>query len=126
MVYELRNSSGGVVWTGNSAFSPKLFLPQGSATGASDNFTLSSVSPGTYSMYLIVRDPTNYKKPLPLAVNGRNSDGSYLLRSNITVGTGTANQSPTADAGSDKTIQLPTSNAALAGTGTDADGTGAS
>ncbi len=126
VVYELRNSSGGVVWTGNSAFSPKLFLPQGSATGASDNFTLSSVSPGTYSMYLIVRDPTNYKKPLPLAVNGRNSDGSYLLRSNITVGTGTANQSPTADAGSDKTIQLPTSNAALAGTGKDADGTVAS
>ncbi|HZK65776.1 MAG TPA: PKD domain-containing protein, partial [Puia sp.] len=92
----------------------------------SDNFTLSSVSPGTYSMYLIVRDPTNYKKPLPLAVNGRNSDGGYLLRSNVTVGTGTANQSPTADAGTDKTVQLPTSTAALAGTGKDADGTVAS
>ncbi|HVY74662.1 MAG TPA: PKD domain-containing protein, partial [Puia sp.] len=125
VVYELRDGSGKVVWTGNSAFAPKLFLP-GSASPASDNFTLGSVAAGTYSMYLIVRDPTAYKKPLPLAITGRNSDGSYLLRSNITVGAGNGNLAPTANAGADQTIQLPTAIATLTGKGTDADGTIAS
>ena len=126
VVYELRNSSGTVVWSGNSAFKPKLFLPQSTATPTSDNLNLTTVTPGTYSMYLIIRDPLNYKKPLPLAITGVNSDGSYLLRSNITVGTGTGNQSPTASAGANQTVQLPTSTASLAGTGTDPDGTIAS
>jgi len=39
---------------------------------------------------------------------------------------GTSNQAPVANAGSDKTIILPTNNATLSGTGTDADGTIAS
>jgi len=123
VVYELRKSDGTVVWTGNSAFQPSLFLPQPAATPQSDNFTLTSVTPGTYSMYLIVRDPVNYKTPLPLAITGRNTDGSYLLRSNITVGTGTGNLAPTASPGANQTIQLPTSSVTLAGTGSDPDGT---
>jgi hypothetical protein len=50
-----------------------------------------------------------------------------LLRSNVTVGTGgPVNQLPTANAGSDQTIQLPTATASLSGSGTDADGTIAS
>jgi len=125
VVYELRDAGGKVVWTGNSAFKPRYFLP-GGATPAADNFTLGTVAAGTYSMYLIIKDPANYKKPLPLAISGRNSDGSYLIRSNITVGTGTGNKAPTANAGNDQTIQLPTVITSLAGTGTDADGTIAS
>ena len=121
--FELRKSDGTVVWTGNSSFKPKLFLPQSSATAFSDNLTLASTVPaGTYSMYLIIRDPANYKNPLPLAITGRAADGSYLLRNNVTVGTGTGNQAPTANAGSNQTVTLPTSTASLAGTGTDADG----
>ena len=112
--YELRNSSGTAVWSGESSFSPRLFIPQSSATTVSDNFTLSSVASGTYSLYLIVRDPSGYNKPLPLAINGRNSDGSYLLRSNITVGSGSSS-SPVANAGSDQTITLPTSSTTLNG-----------
>ncbi len=127
VVYELRKSDGTVVWTGNSAFKPKFFLPQASPTAASDNFTLSSIPAGTYSMYLIVRDPVNYKAPLIININGRNADGSYLLRSNIVVGTGgPVNQPPKANAGVDQIIQLPTSTVSLAGSGTDADGTIAS
>ncbi|MDP4129607.1 MAG: PKD domain-containing protein, partial [Bacteroidota bacterium] len=122
VVYELRDASGKVVWTGNSAFVPRLFEP-GAATPASDNFTLGTVAAGTYNMYLIVKDPVGYKKPLPLAISGRNADGSYLLKSNITVGTGTGNQAPTVSAGSNQTIQLPATTAALTGTGKDADGT---
>jgi ribosomal protein L14 len=122
VVYELRDASGKVAWTGNSAFVPRLFEP-GAATPASDNFTLGTVTAGTYNMYLIVRDPVGYKKPLPLAVSGRNADGSYLLKSNITVGTGSGNQAPTANAGSNQTIQMPAATASLTGTGKDADGT---
>jgi hypothetical protein len=37
-------------------------------------------------MFLIVRDPQGYRQPLPLAISGRNADGSYLIRSNIIIG----------------------------------------
>ncbi|MEJ0083041.1 MAG: PKD domain-containing protein [Puia sp.] len=127
VTFELRNSSNAVVWSGTSSFNPRLFLPSGSPSAISDNFTLPSTVPqGTYSMYLIIRDPVGFRKPLPLGITGVNSDGSYLVRSNITVGTGTGNQSPVANAGSDQTITLPTATASLAGTGTDADGSIAS
>jgi hypothetical protein len=127
VTFELRNSSNAVVWTGTSSFNPRLFLPSGSPTAISDNFTLPSTVPqGTYGMYLIIRDPVGFRKPLPLGITGVNSDGSYLLRSNITVGTGTANQPPTANAGADQTITLPTASVSLAGTGTDAGGSIAS
>ncbi len=115
VVYELRNSSGGVVWTSNSSFKPKLFLPSGTPSVVSENFTLpATVSSGTYSLNLIIKDPNNYKKPLPLAITGRNADGSYLLRNNITVGPA-GNLPPTASAGPNQTITLPTSSITLAG-----------
>jgi hypothetical protein len=86
VTYELRKSDGTVAWTGTSAFTPRLFLPQSTATSQSDNFMLpASVPAGTYGLYLIVRDPAGYKKPLPLAITGRQADGSYLLRSGITL-----------------------------------------
>jgi hypothetical protein len=127
VTYELRTSTNAVVWSGTSSFNPKLFLPSGSPTANSDNFTLpSTVAAGTYSMYLIIRDPVKFRIPLPLGITGVNSDGSYLLRSNITVGAGSANQPPVANAGSDQTITLPTSSVSLAGSGTDAGGSIAS
>jgi hypothetical protein len=116
--FELRNSSGGVVWSGNSSFKVKLFQPSGSATTVSDNFTLSGVSTGTYNLYLIIRDPNGYKKPFPLAITGRNSDGSYLLRSSVTVGASSSQAlALTANAGSDQTIILPASTVTLSGSG---------
>ncbi len=127
VTFELRSSTNAVVWTGTSSFNPKLFLPSGTPKAISDNFTLpSTVAQGTYSMYLIIRDPVKFRKPMPLGITGVNSDGSYLLRSNITVGTGTGNPPPTANAGSDQTITLPTATASLTGSGTDAGGTIAS
>ncbi len=127
VTYELRSSTNAVVWTGTSSFNPRLFLPSGAPSAISDNFTLPSTVPqGTYSMYLIIRDPVGFRKPLPLGITGVNSDGSYLLRSNITVGTGTANQPPVANAGADQTITLPTSTVSLTGSGTDAGGSIAS
>ncbi len=76
--FELRTDKGMVAWTGTSSFNPKLFLP-GSIT-ITDGFNLpAKITPGIYSLYLIMRDPDGYRKPLPLAIAGRNPDGSYLV-----------------------------------------------
>ena len=67
-----------VVWSGASTFNVRQFLP-GTRT-VHDSFKIpSSVRPGVYSLFLIVKDPAGYRKPLPLAIRGRNADGSYSL-----------------------------------------------
>lgn len=126
VVYELQNqSTGAVVWTGNSSHQLKLWLPQSAATVVTDNFTLpASVPTGTYKLVLKIKDPLAYRDPMPLAIQGRQTDGGYLLKGNISVSpSGTpGNAAPTANAGSNVTITLPTSTTTLTGTGTDADG----
>lgn len=85
IIYELRNSSNIPVWTGTSIFKPYMFQPQLTATAIEDNFTLpASVPSGVYNLVMMVIDPSHYRKPLPLAIKGRNPDGSYLLR-NVSV-----------------------------------------
>ena len=87
VIFELRNASNEVVWSGKSVFKPRLFSPEKESTGINDKFILpAAVYPGIYSIYLIIRDPIAYRQPLPLAIAGRKADGSYLLKSNITVG----------------------------------------
>jgi Domain of unknown function (DUF4832) len=87
VIFELRNTKNEVVWSGTSAFKLKLFLPAKEASSSQDKFNLPvGLQPGPYNMYLIIRDPSGYRQPLPLAVQGRNADGSYLLRSNIVLG----------------------------------------
>jgi hypothetical protein len=129
VVYELKNSAGTAVWSGVSAFKIKMFLPEATARAHTDNLTLpGSVAAGTYTLTVKVRDADGFRSPMPLAITGRNSDGSYTLRS-ITVGTGTStpNQAPVANAGANQTITLPTSTATLNGSASsDPDGTIAS
>jgi hypothetical protein len=87
VIYELINAAGVVVWTGNSVFDPASRLPYDKLNSVTDHFLLpASVPKGNYSLYLIVRDPQGYRQPLPLAISGRNTDGSYLIRSNILIG----------------------------------------
>lgn len=129
IIYELKNSGGTTVWSGTSAFELRLFLPQTTATARTDNFTVpTSVPAGTYSLIMYVRDPVNYRQPLPLAITGRRSDGGYVIRSsvNVTTGSSSSNTPPVANAGTDRAVTLPTSTASLSGSGTDADGTIAS
>lgn len=71
---EVRNGTT-VVWSGATTFKPKLFLP-GSTTVST---TLGTTATGKYSLYVIVKDPTGYRKPLPLADKNRQSDGSYKV-----------------------------------------------
>jgi major membrane immunogen (membrane-anchored lipoprotein) len=129
IVFELKNSGGATVWSGTSALKLKLFLPQTNATPQTDNFTVpTSVPAGTYTLNLVVKDPTGFRQPLPLAITGRKADGSYTLRSvSVTPGNGQTNNPPTANAGANKTITLPVSSTTLSGSGsTDADGSIAS
>lgn len=112
VTYELRNASNTVVWTSTSAFTPKFFLPQATPTAASDNLTLGTVPTGTYSMYMLIKDPVNYRKPLQLNITGRNADGSYLLRSGISVIVGNPF---TVNAGSDQSLSVGTTSTTLSG-----------
>ena len=114
--YELRDGST-VVWSGKSSFTPKLFLP-GTQT-VTENFAVPVQ--GNYGLYVIVRDPTGYRKPLTLTNKNRASDGSYLLTYvNVSATTG---QSPVANAGANQTITLPANSVTLDGSNSkDGDG----
>ncbi len=83
VLYELRNSQNKVVWSGNSYFKPRLFLPSNTDSIVTDVFT--KLPSGIYQLVLQVKDPSGYKKPLPLAITGRAADGSYAIRT-VTVG----------------------------------------
>lgn len=109
---EIRSGTTTVVKTLTSSFNPRLYLPSGSDNVITDNFTLSGVAAGVYNVYLVVRDPNGFKQPLPLAITGRQADGSYLLRSSMTVGSASG---PVANAGNTQTITLPTSSVTLDG-----------
>ncbi|HEY2349514.1 MAG TPA: DUF4832 domain-containing protein, partial [Puia sp.] len=87
VIYELRNAAGAVIWSGTSASDPRNFLPNEKVKSIIDHFELPPTVPkGSCSLYLIVRDPQGYRQPLPLAISGRNADGTYLVRSNIQIG----------------------------------------
>ena len=87
VIFELRNSAGVVIWSGRSVFDPATILPSDKANSITDHFNLpSSLPKGNFGLYLIVRDPQGYRQPLPLAISGRNTDGSYLIRNNILIG----------------------------------------
>jgi hypothetical protein len=80
--YELRNSNGVSVWSGTSSKTLRLYLPETTDHSVTDSFSVpTSVAPGSYTLNLIIKDPLAYRKPLPLANQGRASDGSYLLGS---------------------------------------------
>lgn len=74
-VLELKNGST-VIWSGNSSFKAKLFLP--GSTTVTDVFP--NIPGGNYSLTVKLVDPTGYRDPLVLANRGRNADGSYTLK----------------------------------------------
>lgn len=110
---ELRNGTT-VTQSWISGFQPQFFAPTTTAVTTTDNFLLNSTVPaGTYNVYLILRDPVGYRKPMPLGQTLQLADGAYLLRS-ITVSS-SAPLPPIANAGPDQTIQLPVNNVTLDG-----------
>lgn len=89
VVFELKDSSNAIVWSDSSKFTPGytksgLFLPSSAATIVKDNFVLpAAVKAGKYNLDLKIKDPSGYRAPLPLAITGRNEDGSYTLKNVI-------------------------------------------
>lgn len=71
---EVRNGST-VVWKGMTSFKPKLFQPGTTSVTT----TLGTIPSGSYSLYVTVKDPSGYRKPLPLANKNRQTDGSYKV-----------------------------------------------
>lgn len=74
-MYELKSGST-VVWTGNSSFKAKLFLP-GTVT-VTDQFP--NIPAGNYTLTVKLVDPAGYRQPLVLSNRGRQTDGSYILK----------------------------------------------
>lgn len=99
-----------------STWNMKMFLP-GNQT-IIDNHIMPATVSGIYNVQISVNDPTAYKPRMPLQINTRQADGSYLLRSAIGVATQGSNppppppppppnQPPVVFAGSDQTDSLP-------------------
>ncbi len=124
-IISLRSQAGTVVWSDTSSFQPYLFLPGN--LSVTDNFVLPSNAPaGVYNLFVRLVDVKGYREALPLAIQGRTSDGSYLLAGNIQVASGGSNQSPVvavSQINETNTIQLPTSTITLVSSATDPDGT---
>src|SRR6185312_3188614 len=68
-----------VIWSQKSAFNPRYFLP------GTQSIT-DQLPAGQGDLYLIIRDPAGYKKPLPLSITGRQADGSYLIKAGVNIG----------------------------------------
>lgn len=117
----LKNTSGAVAATATSTFKPRRFLPSTSTTSVTDNFNVS-VPQGNYTLNVRVIDPKGYRKPMPLFINGVQSDGTYNL-GNVAIGVTVPNQPPTVNAGPDRSTTLPTNTLSLTGTASDSDGT---
>lgn len=132
VVIQLRNASNTTVYSKTSAFNPRLFLPAGSDSVVSDNLTISSGLPtGNYSIVVTIQDATGYRIPLPLGINGRQTDGSYIMKNVVLLASGGSNLAPIASAGPNQTKFVAnsgsTTTANLDGTASsDADGTVAS
>jgi hypothetical protein len=80
IVFELKNENNVTVWTGMSKFKLKRFLPSGEVTSIDDTFLLpANIVVGRYKLNMTIKDPSGYRAPLPLAITGRNADGSYTI-----------------------------------------------
>jgi hypothetical protein len=80
IIFELKDNSNNTVWSGQSKFRLKLFLPDDESTGVTDEFKLpANIAAGNYHFELIIKDPGGYRFPFPLAIKGRTPAGAYFL-----------------------------------------------
>jgi len=117
----LKSASGEIVYSKKSSHEVKFFLPTTTAVAVTDTLNFS-LPQGTYTLAVIITDPTGYRQPMPLFNEDRQSDGSYTIGT-IAITNTVPNQPPTANAGPNQDIQLPDNSVALTGAGADGDGT---
>lgn len=92
VLLQLRNSSGTIAWQQPSSLDLQTLLPTTDASGKdtpvsiTDTFTLpKTLVSGSYTVAVQIIDPDHYYRPLQLAIQGKQADGSYYLGS-ITIG----------------------------------------
>lgn len=78
MIYEMKDSSGKVVWSANSAWKPLLKQPGSYAV--SDRYKITTVPTGSYSLSVVIKD--NYRA-LPLFNDRQSTDGVIVLATGI-------------------------------------------
>ncbi len=85
IMLQLRSGSGAVVWQGKSQLDLQTLLPTNTSgtdtpRTATDAFHLPKAVPnGSYKVAIQIVDPDHYYAPLNLAIQGRQTDGSYIL-----------------------------------------------
>lgn len=86
VMIQLRDPTGHIVWQEVSKTNLQTLLPTSDANGRdtpvtiTDQFTLpANLSKGSYTLSVQVIDPTGYYRPLKLAIQGVQPDGSYTL-----------------------------------------------
>lgn len=86
VMLQFRNSAGTIAWQGKSQLNLTTLLPTPAPVSISDTFTLPATVPaGTYTVAIQIIDPSKYYAPLSLAIQGKQTDGSYTIGT-ITVG----------------------------------------
>ena len=79
VVYQFRNSDTRIVAEFVSKFDLFEVLQVDGSSITDEFFLPSMVEAGTHTISVLVRDPTNERTPLALAIEGVQADGSYLL-----------------------------------------------
>jgi hypothetical protein len=80
VLVQFRDADNNVVWQSQSGLDLRQLLPTGaSPLRWTDYFGLGDLSRGTYQLALQVVDPAQISPPIQLAIDGRQSDGSYSL-----------------------------------------------
>ena len=85
IMLQLRSGRGVVVWQGKLHFDLQTLLPTNTSgtdtpRKVTDTFDLPTTVPnGSYMVSIQIVDPDNYYAPLNLAIQGRQTDGSYIL-----------------------------------------------
>lgn len=80
VTFQLRSSTGAVVASSPSPIDLRTYLP-GSTSGAAPLAVPSSIAKGTYTLTVLVTDPTGYLAPMRLANASSTNDGAYVVGS---------------------------------------------
>lgn len=78
ITFEIRNGAS-VLWSGVSSLDLELYLPTGAYAPHVDTFPDPALAPGTYDLYLKVKERKGFWDPLYLNNTGRDGTGAYFL-----------------------------------------------
>lgn len=91
--FMLKDTTGNIVWQVKSSSIIKGLLPNlNSPYSVADKYVFpGNIISGKYKLLVFIKDPQNLRKPLSLAIEGKQADGAYIL-AEIDVSSGGQNQ----------------------------------